>query len=439
MDNSQAPAVRHSLKEFISSLFLRIEEVEEEKLGLEEIIEANFVINRTLRLEELIETILEVARSVLRCETASIMLYNENTNELEFKVSLDEGGKNLLKRTLNMGEGIAGTVAQTLKPYIANRVQDDPHFAARFDQITGFKTNSILCVPLKAREKLVGVMELINKEKGENFTALDLKKSMALGNLIAIAIENATLYKKAEELGNVKEMSRFKSELMALVAHELKNPLTGIKAYTELALNEPEIDKATREEYLKIVMGEVTRMSKLIDSFLSVSQVESGEIKLNLESFSMKDIVNQRVKAFEHVSPIHQIISEFEGENFIVRADRERTIQVIDNLLGNAIKYSPRGGEIIIRVRDENTRILVSIKDPGIGIPAKYHGNIFRHFFRVRSSEVKCVRGTGLGLTITKLLVEKQGGNIWFESDEGKGTTFFFTIPCEEFHPSGNS
>ncbi|MFH0802034.1 MAG: ATP-binding protein [bacterium] len=414
--------------ETLSLLENRIREIEEERDGLEEILEANLILNYTLRLKDLITLILASARSVMRCETASLILYNENTDLLEFEVSLDEPGQKLLKITLPMGEGIAGTVAQTLEPYISNDVQGDPHFAARFDKLSGFKTRSLLCVPLQAREKMVGVMELINKEKGD-FTPLDLRKSMALANLVAVAIENSRLYQEAEEMGNLREMSRFKSDLMALVAHELRNPMTTIKAYSEMMLIQKNLPRGEQEEYLGTISGEISRLNRLIDSFLAVSQLESGKISLNIETFSVCEIIRQRTKAMEPVSSIHRFEANLPGEDLLVKADRDKTIQILDNLLGNALKYSPQGGRVSVQARRESGRVVISVSDEGIGIPPEHQGKIFQHFYRVGSREVKGVKGTGLGLTITKLLVERQGGTIWFESESGRGTTFFFTMP----------
>ncbi|MEN2984675.1 MAG: HD domain-containing phosphohydrolase [Dictyoglomaceae bacterium] len=182
------------------SLVNRIINLEERIKELNILQEIGFQINSTFKLKDLLNLIMTLSKETLEAEASSLMLLDEKTNDLTFEIALGEKGDVIKKFRIPLGEGIAGWVAKTGEPLIANNVEEDPRFAKKYDSATSFKTKSILCVPLKTKEKIVGVIEVLNKKGNENFDENDLNLLQAIANQAAIAIENARLYQNLKEL-----------------------------------------------------------------------------------------------------------------------------------------------------------------------------------------------------------------------------------------------
>ncbi len=233
----------------------------------------------------------------------------------------------------------------------------------------------------------------------------------------------------------VKKANEYKSEFVSMVAHELRNPMTNIEGYTDLVLRGragPINDR--QREFLMKVRSNVERMSKLVEDLLNISRIEAGKIKLELAPVDLKEVIRE-------VS--EDVLERFKDKGLefsieipdslpLVKADRARVIQILSNLLVNAFSYTP-AGRVTLRVHpQEDGFVRVDVVDTGVGIPLEEQGRIFQPFFRGSNPEVRSRIGTGLGLTITKSLVELMGGRIWFESTPGKGSTFSFTLPVTE-------
>jgi signal transduction histidine kinase len=221
-----------------------------------------------------------------------------------------------------------------------------------------------------------------------------------------------------------------KDEFLSIASHELRTPVTSIKGYTQLAKTLiRENDLATSEEYLDIALDQIDRMSRLILELLDVSRIETGRLEIRREpiqwSTFVRDVVHRHHTA---VSDRRFHLNVPDGAK-TVNGDRDRLEQVLGNLLENAVKYSPDGSEIFVGVEDRNGDIVTSVCDRGIGIPADEINQVFERFHRGRHVSSTNYGGLGLGLYITKQIVERHGGTIWVESREGSGTTFYFSIP----------
>jgi signal transduction histidine kinase len=239
-----------------------------------------------------------------------------------------------------------------------------------------------------------------------------------------------------------RELDRMKSEFVSVVSHELRTPLTSILGYTEL-LQAREFPAHERRELIDTVWKQASHLSNLVEDLLNVSRLDAGRIALSRWALPLsqlvKELTAQLNKALDQSR--HRLLFDVNEHLPPVYADRDRVRQILGNLLSNAIKYSPQGGEIVLRADILRTPppsapplpsepvMLITVSDPGIGIPAEELPRIFERFYRVDNSNTRKIGGTGLGLAITQALVELHGGRIWVESTPGEGSTFFFTLP----------
>ena len=254
----------------------------------------------------------------------------------------------------------------------------------------------------------------------------------------AIAISNAQLY-AAVQAANVA-----KSEFVSFVSHELKNPMTSIKGYSELLAKGAvgPINDA-QANFLATIRSNVERMATLVTDLADVSRIEAGRLKLEFKSTVLREVVDEVARSLQQqIKDKGQVLDITMPEDLpAVWGDRVRLLQVITNLMSNAYKYTPNGGYVYVSAEACENRwdaegapqvVHFWVRDTGIGINEEDQKKIFQKFFRSEDAETRKSPGTGLGLNITKSLVEMQGGRIWFESEFRKGTTFHFTVPVAE-------
>ncbi|MBI2919157.1 MAG: CHASE domain-containing protein [Chloroflexi bacterium] len=229
-----------------------------------------------------------------------------------------------------------------------------------------------------------------------------------------------------------REMDRRKDAFVSVASHELRTPMTAILGFTELLLKR-EVAPERRQAWLQEVYQESRRLTTIVDDLLNVSRIHSGKLQLRREQVSVAHVVEAVVGTFKPTTDQHQFIAAVSGDVPAVWADRDKVGQVLMNLLGNAIKYSPQGGKVSVAARHdpERRRVVVSVADEGIGIAPDDQQDLFTSFHRIRPPETDGIRGTGLGLYIVKALVELMQGEVWVESEPGKGSTFYFTLPTD--------
>ncbi|HSM24397.1 MAG TPA: ATP-binding protein [Anaerolineaceae bacterium] len=233
----------------------------------------------------------------------------------------------------------------------------------------------------------------------------------------------------ADKLEKTEIMRR---QLIGDVTHELRTPLTAVKAYLEGLIDG--VLTADPETYQQI-HTEINRLQGLVNDLQELSQVESGAFQLEFTAISPSTIIETIQRNFEHQFEEKNLQLEIEIEPHLpkIHIDKDRIIQVLTNLVGNAMQYTPSGGKVLIKVFRENSNLLFSVSDTGIGISAEQLPNIFNRFYRTDKSRTRASGGSGIGLTIAKALVKAHHGRIWAESDgEGKGSTFSFLIPIQK-------
>ncbi len=231
-----------------------------------------------------------------------------------------------------------------------------------------------------------------------------------------------------------KEVERLKDEVVSTVSHELRTPLTSVRGFAELML-ESEFPAEKRRQFLSIIHGETIRLTTLINDFLDLQRMESGRQVYHFEGLDLGELLRESLALFTRAGGKHSLCLETPGTLPPVQADRDRIRQVLANLLSNAMKFSPQGGEVAVGARQEGAHMVVWIADQGIGIPPEAIAKLFGKFFRVDNLETRNIGGTGLGLALVKRIVEAHQGRVWVESEVGRGSTFFFSLPVAEQAP----
>ncbi|HID05574.1 MAG TPA: GAF domain-containing protein [Armatimonadetes bacterium] len=235
------------------------------------------------------------------------------------------------------------------------------------------------------------------------------------------------------DITEVRRLEQMKTHFVAAVSHELRTPLTSIKGFIATLLDDTEgyFDHETRYEFYQIIDQECDRLRRLIDDLLNLSRIERGmALQPNWQVVDVLKVIERVLTAQQAYTEKHQLITDVPEPLPPIVADEDKLDEILTNLVNNAIKYSPDGGEVVVRVIRENNSLLFSVKDQGIGIPKDKLDKVFEKFSRIDTRETRAAGGTGLGLYLVKHLVEAHDGTIWVESEgAGKGSTFYFRMP----------
>ncbi len=285
-------------------------------------------------------------------------------------------------------------------------------------------------------EELNHTLEARVAEKTENLTRAYERLQASNRDLAAanLGLEEAN--------ARLKRIDQLKSDFISVVSHELRTPLTSVKAFTELILIKPKMPPDRRDRLLHIINDETDRLTRLINNILDLTKIEAGNLSWRIEQLSLDDLVRTSVSGIQSLvdNKDISITTELHQPLLPVSGDRDRLIQVFTNLLSNAIKFTAPGGRIAISVncREKPVRqAIISIADTGIGIPESDHELIFEKFHRSGDILTSGAEGTGLGLTITRQIVEYHGGSIRVKSKTGEGSTFTFILPLDTAHTEG--
>ena len=372
---------------------------------------------------------------------AAVILKGAEPNELRVAsiyhremASLGLAWSYIYRQPLVVGEGIIGQVVSTgypsLTQNLGNANTQIPELDAGY-HAAPMKLASLLILPLRTRREMLGALVIAANDPDRAMTDEKLPLAEILAERAALAIENAKLYtEQVDARRKVEDLSRLKDEFLSIASHELRTPVTSIKGYTQLAKTLiRENDLRTSEEYLDVALDQIDRMSRLILELLDVSRIETGRLEIRREPIPWSSFVSDVVHRHHTALSDRRFQLSVPVSNKRILGDRDRLEQVLGNLMENAVKYSPDGSDILVSLEERDDQLVTSVADHGIGIPSDELGQVFERFHRGRQVSSTNYGGLGLGLYITKQIVERHGGTIWVESREGQGTTFSFSLP----------
>jgi signal transduction histidine kinase len=410
----------------------RITGLERRIANLERIVKVSQLLNTTLSLEPLLKIITQSAMELTGTEACSIMLLDKQTGELRFAAATGGKKEEIEKIPVPLDRSVGGWVVRNGKPLLIRDAKKDPRFYRQVDELTDFETRSILAVPMQLRQTVIGVMEVLNKVGGGDFTQDDIQIASTLAAQAAIAIENARLLEELQRAyEDLAELDRLKSEFVAIASHELRTPLAVILGYASFLRKDVE---GTAGEQLDMVLQSAMRLRSIIDDMVNLRHVETGEAQLELEVFSLRDLVEKTLQEFEALAEAkHQdLCTALDEGQLMIEADRQKIYLVLANLLSNAVKFTPQGGRIHLSVEQKGEEMWVVVMDTGVGIPQRQIHRVFDRFYQVEPSLTRHFEGMGLGLSIVKDLIELHGGRIWVDSVERMGSRFTFAIPVTQ-------
>jgi signal transduction histidine kinase/CheY-like chemotaxis protein len=314
-------------------------------------------------------------------------------------------------------------------PLVSNKAQADTRLLT--DQAGQLGIHSCMIAPINRGPEILGLLMVADRSVGiAPFTDEDLNLLLALAGQATVAVENQRLHEEIKRANAIlQEYDRLKSEFVGIVAHDFRRPLMAIRGFAELVLEEPELSTESRQEFMRTVISETEHLALLANDTLLITQIETGQFSFKFTEVDLGPFILDAV-------PLglseHSVLMDVPQGFPKIWADPERLHQVLTNLVTNAVKYSPAGGSITVRCRERGSQhIVIEVTDHGLGIPPEQVGRLFQKFQRVRSEEHYKISGTGLGLYICRLIVEGHGGQIWVESEFGRGSTFGMALPLD--------
>jgi signal transduction histidine kinase len=375
-----------------------------------------------------LQTIISEATELTNSELASVLEYDEDASELRF-LAMQWFERDLLRPMGVPLEGsAAGWVFRKGQPLIIQDVHADKRHFKVVDRMTNHMTQSLVAVPLMVRGRVVGVLEALNKKDDAHYTEEDLTILETLGALAAQAMENVELARKVRiSKVELAELERLKSDFIAITSHELRTPLGLILGHSTF-LREQAGDQFN--DQLDIIIRNATRLKEIVESLSDVDNYQNGLSRVHGTKISMAKVAEDVVSTFQTEAK-HRNISlqtELDGSPYYIHADQGKITIALSNLVKNAIQFTESGGHASVKVEEDTGYVKVTVKDDGIGIPARDLSHIFERFYQVETHLTRRYGGMGLGLSVAKAMIELHGGRIWAEST-GRGSTFTFLLP----------
>ncbi len=400
---------------------------------------AGQALSATLDLEEVLTILVQEVHNLLGNVACSVWLLTLNAGIEELVCRQATGPRSEVVRgwRLAPGEGLAGWVAQSGESlYIPDVRKDSRHFTG-VDAETGVEVRSLLSVPLHAGPKVLGVLQVVDTVV-HRFQITDVALVESLAATAAISIENAHLFAQEEHRGaelvrvlkQRQELDRLKNEFMQNVSHELRTPLAIARGYAEL------LDSGVlgpllpdQQEPVSIIARRIRMLGQMIEDIATILANETRDLRR--DPVNLTSIVQAMLGDFQAAAANQGLTLSFDVAANLppVHGDATQLQRVVDNLVGNALKFTPAGGRIALRLWQERENLLLEVADTGIGIPAEQLERIFERFYQVDGSATRRYGGTGLGLALVKEIVQAHGGQVTVQSKPGEGSTFCVVLP----------
>ncbi len=395
------------------------------------------LITSTYDLDTLVNSSLDMLRRELKAAYVKIVLIDRE--ELLFFNSVGKHEEKMYPNDIPRLEALSPPRAAVLLDLPESELKK---------WMSGFSIS--LLFKLEVRGNRVGYLFLGKTETGENYTKDDLETLAIVVDQLAVAFANALavrrisafneelkleVEKATKELAkaneDLKQLDKLKDEFVSMASHELKSPLNAVKNFLWLAINKGKEEPAKMDDYLNVAFKATEQVLFLVNDLLDVSRIESGRIQLNIETVNLLNVTTETAKIYENLMQEKSIVFSTEIDPALsVKADMPRLREILSNFISNAAKYTIKGSIKVTAVVNGDL-VTCSVVDTGVGISKEDQNKLFDKFSRLKSNakELANVEGTGLGLYITKKLVEMMGGTLGIDSEEGKGSTFWFTIP----------
>ncbi len=399
----------------------------------------------SLELKETIDFMLKATSDLVACDAATVFLTDPGGGSLTAIATFPFTENVERVARFNLGEGIVGWAAQKRKVVSVADATKDQRFKSL--ENLAYAPRSCLVMPLESPRHLVGALTVARREV-QPFTNVEQALVQIIANQAAISIDNARLYeaqksqlaeiasqKRELEVANaqIREISRLKSEFLANMSHELRTPLNAILGFSEILKDNlaGELTPQQRQECLENIHTSGRHLLELVNDVLDLSKIEAGRMELSYDTFRVSSAFREVHNVIKALSERRELtVSEdIAPDELEVRADRSKFKQVLYNLLSNSIKFTPPGGRVWVRARQIDDDLVVEVGDTGIGIAPEHQELVFSEFYQIDNQATRQAQGTGLGLALTRRLVQLHGGTIVVESAPGQGAVFTYRIP----------
>jgi len=404
---------------------------------LDTILKFSALINSSLNILEVLDNAMKWAEEFMNAEASSVYELDQEKEELFIRLARGEKKRAVEGIKLKVGEGIVGSVVKTGKSIAIQDVTKDKRFSDRIDRITGFKTRSMICVPLILRDRPIGALQVMNKRNREPFRQADLDLLNSMAQLIAVSMENAKLYQRLEEkfeltskeLASTQEKLIRSERLAAMghlvqgVAHEIRNPIMTIGGFAHRLKREMQGDYKF-QKYIDIILDESGRLERLVREVREFSEVQSASLVLD----TIEPTIHEVLQMFEPLAHNHGVKLSLDIQKSLPRIsmDASQLVIAMSNIMENALEAMPNGGNLTLRASREGRYLSISFKDTGVGIDQKQLDAIYDPFVTSKT------RGAGLGLTMVYQIVMNHHGEIRISSELDKGTDVTIQLPLGE-------
>lgn len=389
-----------------------------------------------LDMQEVMQMTVQILRQLFNARACTITMLTEDESELIVVAGDGVAPKMIGQVRMKIGQGVSGVAIRLADTVYIPDAHADPDFLAFSDEI-----RSLIAVPLLVRGNPIGTLT-IDSHEPYAFDAANIKLIGVAAAQVSITIANARLFgdikRHAAQLedayAELKESDRLKDELVQNVSHELRTPLSFVRGYVDLLLDDVMGElNSEQTDALKIVSSKTDEITRLIGDIVTLQRISASN--LVFEVVDMVEYVKTAVFGHHLVAKEHGVSVTFDyadDDEILVVIDSGRVNQVLANLIGNAIKFSPDGGTVAVSLHKQDDGIRIDVADSGIGIPKDKHQRIFDRFYQVDGSSRRRFGGTGVGLAIAKRIVDAHGGALWVESEVGEGSQFMFTLPFSQ-------
>lgn len=399
---------------------------------LEAVAQVGATTSTILEPDRLLQSVVNLTRDRFGLYHVSVLLVNEAEKVLKIAAGSGDIGRqiNAEKASISLDES-SSLIVQAVRsgqPVVVNDVSIIPDF---YTHPLLRETKSEMAIPMVVGDKVLGVLD-VQSNLVDRFTEDDVRVHTTLATQVAVALQNAFLYEELLETAEkLREVDRLKSEFLASMSHELRTPLNSIIGFADVLLEGIDGELTERmEEDVRLIRESGRHLRELIGDILDMSRIEAGKLDLRYEDVDLRLIASELLATAKTLTLDKELALKLDlaDDIGVIRADRTRLMQILFNLVSNAIKFTERGS-VTLALRHEDSKLLVDVIDTGIGIRTEDIPIVFEQFRQVDGSMTRKAGGSGLGLPISKKLVELHGGEMWVVSEPGKGSTFSFTIP----------